>query len=243
MVPTLLKRLIFLTFTLLILGSCSRYDAARIARAAVTRDPAAAAEALARDKAIGYASNPTALAGDIKQFKKSIEDFIDAVQSVWGKKETRVPRPKQYVKYTDNYLSRADVDFDRGIITVETLAQNDTLASLKNAIVTTLLTPADPRAVDLFSAKTVKLGETPFLLGEVKDAENKDIRWAWRAERFADQLISSRLKSRRIQGKTASYVTFPWFGTISTSAPASTEHLSKTLPPASTSAGISFMPS
>ncbi len=209
MVPTLLKRLIFLTFTLLILGSCSRYDAARIARAAVTRDPAAAAEALARDKAIGYASNPTALAGDIKQFKKSIEDFIDAVQSVWGKKETRVPRPKQYVKYTDNYLSRADVDFDRGIITVETLAQNDTLASLKNAIVTTLLTPADPRAVDLFSAKTVKLGETPFLLGEVKDAENKDIRWAWRAERFADQLISSRLKSRRIQGKTASYVTFP----------------------------------
>ena len=88
---------------------------------------------------------------------------------IWGKKEVKEPKPKEYVKYTQNYLSRASVDFDKGLITVETLDQTEPLKSLKNAIITTLLTPNDPRAVDLYSAKTIKLGGLPFLYGEVKD--------------------------------------------------------------------------
>ena len=74
-----------------------------------------------------------------------------------------------------------------------------TKKSLKNAIATTLLTPNDPRAVDLYTAKTIKLGEVPFLYGEVKDHEGRDIRWSWRAERFADHLIKTSLQTRRIQ--------------------------------------------
>eukprot|EP00831_Metopus_contortus_P079342 TRINITY_DN7872_c0_g1_i4.p1 TRINITY_DN7872_c0_g1~~TRINITY_DN7872_c0_g1_i4.p1 ORF type:complete len:901 (+),score=202.33 TRINITY_DN7872_c0_g1_i4:1304-4006(+) len=200
------------TVTLLILialtASCSRYDAVRLARAAATGNPAAAAQALARDKAVGYATNPTALANDVKSFTKLVETFIKAIGGVWGD-DVRIPEPKQYVKYTDNYLSRASVDFDTGQITVETLATDRPLESLRNAIVTTLLTPGDPRAVDLYSTKTVTLGDTPFLLGEVKDQEEKDIRWAWRAERFADHLIETDLKTRKVKGKTARYVSFP----------------------------------
>ncbi len=203
------KQAISLIMLLALLMSCSRYDAARLARAAATGDPIAAAEALARDKALGYATNPNALAGDLNQFKQLVDDFIDAIASVWGEDDIRIPQPKEYVKYTHNYLSRASVDFDTGLITVETVDQNKPLTSLKSAIVTTLLTPGDPRAVDLYSAKTVKLGETPFLLGEVKDNQNKDIRWAWRAEKFADHLIDNSLKTRKIKGKTARYVTFP----------------------------------
>ncbi|QJB58073.1 membrane-bound lytic murein transglycosylase MltC [Pseudodesulfovibrio sp. zrk46] len=199
---------IVLLLSLLTLFSCSRYDAVRIARAAATGSPTAAAEALARDKAIGYASNPKALAADLKQFKKIIDDFIQSIESVWGENDVRIPRPKEYVKYTHNYLSRASVDFDSGIITVETVDNKKPKDSLKNAIVTTLLTPGDPRAVDLYSAKTVKLGEAPFLLGEVKDNENKDIRWAWRAERYADYLLATNMKTRKVDGKTAWYVSF-----------------------------------
>lgn len=198
---------LLLAFTLL--ASCSRHDAVRIARAAATGSPAAAAEALARDKALGYAMNPKALEGDLNRFKKIVDDFIQAINAVWGNADVQIPRPKQYVKYTHNYLSRANVDFDRGIITVETVDRNKPLSSLKTAIVTTLLTPGDPRAVDLYSATPVKLGETPFLLGEVKDSDGKNIRWAWRAERFADHLIKNDLKSRTINGKTARYVTIP----------------------------------
>ena len=209
MTQALVLRSACLIVALLLTASCSRYDAVRIARAAATGSPAAAAEALARDKAIGYASNPAALGSDLKQFSSLLQSFIEAVTGVWGKDEVRIPEPKQYVKYTDNYLSRASVDFDAGLVTVETVAADDPLRSLWNAIVTTLLTPGDPRAVDLYSASQVKLGDTPFLLGEVKDRENQDIRWAWRAERYADQLIADDLRSRKADGKTVRYVTIP----------------------------------
>jgi membrane-bound lytic murein transglycosylase C len=203
-----MTRIIILLVVACMAGSCSRYDAVRIARAAATGNPAAAAEALARDKAIGYATNPAAIGNDLKNFKELLETFVKAVTGVWGEDDVRVPAPKQYVKYTDNYLSRASVDFDTGEIVVETVAEEKPLESLRNAIVTTLLTPGDPRAVDLYSAKTVKLGDTPFLLGEVKDADGHDIRWEWRAERYADHLIQNDLKTRTVKGKTARSVSF-----------------------------------
>jgi len=203
-----MKSLCIPLMLLTLLASCSRYDAVRIARAAATGSPAAAAESLARGKALGYATNPQALAADIKRFQQVVDDFVEAIGSVWGTDDARIPAPKTYVKYTHNYLSRASVDFDAGVITVETLDQQNGPASLRTAIVTTLLTPGDPRAVDLYSDKPVKLGETPFLLGEVKDADGKDIRWAWRAGRFADHLIATGLKTRTASGKTVLYVTF-----------------------------------
>jgi membrane-bound lytic murein transglycosylase C len=163
-----------------------------------TTGDVSAVQGMARDKAIRYATDPKSLERDIKQFTRLIEKFRKAVQAVWGKKEAKEPKPKEYVKYTQNYLSRASVDFDKGIITVETLDQAEPFKSLKNAVVATVLTPDDPRAVDLYSAKTIKLGETPFLLNEVKDLENKPIRWGWRAERYADHLVNNALQKRHI---------------------------------------------
>jgi len=202
-----MKQIIIL-IPLVFLLSCSRYDAARVVRAAATGNPVAAAEAMARDKAVGYATNPKALEHDLKQFGAILDGFIEAVGAVWGEDEIEIPRPKKYVKYTQNYLTRANVDFDTGTITVETVDQKTPLTSLKNGIVTTLLTPGDPRAVDLYSSRTVKLGETPFLLGEVKDHEKKDIRWAWRAERYADYLIANSLTTREADGKKVMGVKF-----------------------------------
>lgn len=194
---------------ILLLASCSKYDAIRLAKAAATRNPAAAAESIARSKAIGYAMNPAALGTDIKRFEKAVDEFIKAVTGVWGEDEVRVPSPKKYVKYTQNYLSRANVDFDTGTITVETVDGKNPMQSLRTAIITTLLTPGDPRAVDLYSAKPVKLGDTPFLFGEVKDFDKKNVRWEWRAGRFADQLMQNKLSQRTTDGKTAYSVTFP----------------------------------
>jgi membrane-bound lytic murein transglycosylase C len=195
---------------------CSAWDVARVTRIAVTGD-VASAQRMAAEKAAGYAANPKALERDIKRFQKGFDEvlksFRKSVGGVWGREEIKEPGTKEYVKYTQNYLSRASVDFDKGVITVETLDTEDTSKSLKNAIVTTLLTPDDPRAVDIYSAETVKLGETPFLYGEVKDREGKNIRWSWRAERFADYLVKGGLRTRRIEieggTKDVSYVTIP----------------------------------
>ncbi len=202
-----MKKISACLLSMALIFACSTGDMVRVARIAATGD-VTSAEHMAAEKAVRYAADPKALKRDLRRFKKNyatlIRKFRKAVTVVWGKKEAKEPKPKEYVKYTQNYLSRASIDFDKGIITVETLDQKAHVKSLKNAIITTLLTPDDPRAVDLYSAKTVKLGETPFLYSEVKDHEGRDIRWSWRAERFADHLINNRIQTRNIKtnGKT-----------------------------------------
>jgi len=206
----------YLVLILAMVCSCSPTDVVRVGHIAMTGD-VASAESLARDKAIRYATNPKALDRDIKRFKKNFAKllalFKKSVAKEWGDKEVKIPRPKEYVKYTQNYLSRAAVDFDQGLVMVETVDQTNPLPSLKNAIVTTLLTPDDPRAVDLYSAQTVALGPTPFLYQEVLDHDGKAIRWGWRAGRYADHLIENSLLKRAIKRsdgqKTVHYVTFP----------------------------------
>jgi membrane-bound lytic murein transglycosylase C len=67
--------------------------------------------------------------------------------------------------------------------------------------------------VDLFGSSKVKLGGTPYLLGEVKDDQNKDIRYEWRAKRYAKILLRDQFKQKTItnSGKSQkiSYVSIP----------------------------------
>jgi membrane-bound lytic murein transglycosylase C len=194
------------------LTACSASESVRVARIIATGDTTSAGT-MAAEKAARYAANPEALVWDIKAFNERLKKFRKAIKDIWGEEEAEEPRPKVYVKYVDNYLSRASVDFDKGLVTVETLDPENPLERLKSAIVTTVLTPGDPRAVDLYSAGEVKLGETPFLFGEVKDYDGKDIRWEWRASRFADALIARGVEVRSVKAakgsKTAWSVRFP----------------------------------
>ncbi len=186
----------------MLLSGCGKGDVITAARIAATGDLSSAARRIAVAKATGYAANPEALLWDARRFAKTLESFRKAVDEAWGEDEAREPSTREYVKYTQDYKSRAMVDFDAGLVTVETLDQDRPLESLKNAIATTLLTPGDPRAVDLYTAGQVRLGKAPFLLGEVKDFDNKDIRWAWRAERFADALIKGGQDGRGPEKRT-----------------------------------------
>ena len=197
----------------LLSASCSVSDAVSIARVA-SGDTAAAVD-LARNKAIRYATNPSAIEADFKRFKGLVASFRRAVGGTWGARDVREPQPKRYVKYTQNYLSRASVDFERGTILVETLDQDTPHASLRAAIATTLLTPYDPRAVDLYSAGPVTLGGKPFLLGEVKDARGRDIATEAQVDEFARQLVQTAVKQRPADpslgqpGKRVSFVVIP----------------------------------
>ncbi|WP_298749679.1 murein transglycosylase domain-containing protein [uncultured Arcobacter sp.] len=188
-----------LIFIVFFLTSCSVSDVQSVARAAISKDPSAVIKAMARDKTIQYTTNPKKLKNDIDSLDKFLSNFIKEISNIWGEKNVKIPKQKEYVKYMQNYKSRALVDFDKGIVTIETLDDKDYKKSLKNAIVTTLLLPDDPRAADLFEAKSVKLGATPYLLGEVKDDQNKEIRYEWRANRFADILLKKEIKTKSIK--------------------------------------------
>jgi membrane-bound lytic murein transglycosylase C len=152
-----------------------------------------------------YERDPQVLVGDLRSLRRDYDKLVGVltgkVDKEWGKKETKLPSRTSYIKYTQNYKSRAIVDFDTGAISVETVDDKDPRASLKNAIVTTLLTPDDPRAVDLFSDKSVTLSsdKPPYLLGLVQDQKGKPISTPAEAEAYADYLLEKQSSARKVE--------------------------------------------
>ncbi len=144
--------------------------------------------------------------------KKDLKKFVALISDKW-EADPKIASKKKYVKYSKNYISRAEVDFENHLIYVETLDMKNPKASLKKAISSTLLTPYDPENVDLHSDKEVKLGGEPFLYGQVLDHENKPLRWEWRTGRYAEYLLENSYKSKKIKTKKGNrkvyYVTIP----------------------------------
>jgi len=189
-----MRRPLLLAATAGLLAGCqTALDTAT--RAALSGDPKRALEATARQKTESYARDPTAVVRDLEAAKRDFDRLMQAlggnVRRNWGEKEVKLPSRTHYVTYTQNYMSRADVDFDGGTVTVETVDDRDPRASLRSAVVTTLLTPDDPRAVDLFTDGQVELTSTrkPYLLGLVVDGRGRPIGTPAEAEAFADQLL------------------------------------------------------
>lgn len=229
-----MKKIIVTSMACLLLSACQTFDKTLDSadRAlSVTKTPtaktitdiaksdnreAAIREGLKR-RADLYERDPQVVISDLRGLRRDYDNLVGVltgnVNRNWGKKETKLPTRTSYIKYTQNYKSRAIVDFDAGTITVETLDDKDPKGSLKNAIVTTLLTPDDPRAVDLFSDKSVTLSSAkePYLLGLVQDQRGKSIATPAQAESFADYLIEKQATSRKVDvqegPKDALYVT------------------------------------
>ncbi|EPK7361668.1 membrane-bound lytic murein transglycosylase MltC [Kluyvera ascorbata] len=134
---------------------------------------------------------------DTNGFDILMGQFAHNIENIWGFNEVLIAGPKDYVKYTDGYQTRSHINFDDGTITVETIAGTEPAARLRQAIITTLLMGDDPGSVDLYSdADDIQISKEPFLYGQVVDNNGEAIRWQWRAERFADYLLQTRMKKR-----------------------------------------------
>jgi membrane-bound lytic murein transglycosylase C len=185
-------------------SACSAEQALRIA---ASGDPRATVELMARSRARSYAVRPTQLAADIRRARQQFETLVSVLRGNvtphWGEDEAITPANRRYVKYTQNYESRAIVHFDTGDIRIETLDTRAPQTSLRNAIITTLLTPDDPRAVDLYSDKPVRLSGRPYLYDLVTDARGRPVASPAAAEHFADYLLAHAQKTRaiRVNGK------------------------------------------
>ena len=157
-----------------------------------------------KERVDAYQRDPEAVIRDLRTIQRDFNTLMTAltgrVRQTWGEKEVKVPEQKKYVKYTQNYMSRTIVDFDNGTIVVETLDDKAPKESLKNAIVTTILTPDDPRSVDLFSDKPVTLtsDKPPYLLGLVVDQQGQPIRTPAQADAFAASALETATKSRPV---------------------------------------------
>jgi membrane-bound lytic murein transglycosylase C len=216
---------------LLLLSSCSSQGSAKldsllsiansstaknITKIASSTDPEAAAKSMLEHKRDQWERDPTQLARDLKVAKSDFDKLMNAlsgnVKRKWGKSEMRLPGSKTYVKYTKQYKSRAIVNFEQGEISVETQEENAD-ASLKNAIIATLLTPDDPASVDVFSDRAVNLNSksSPFLLGLVLNDAGQEIATPELAAGFADKILP-QARTRNIQTengqKPVRFVTF-----------------------------------
>lgn len=138
--------------------------------------------------------------------RRELASFLDEIARNWS--DPKEPSPTAYVKYSDHYKSRAIIDFQSGLIQIETVDSQSPKTSLKRAIVQTLLTPEDPSSVDLYSAKAPKTGSTPFLIDLVRDQERQPVRYEWRAQRFADHLLATSYRVRQDNGKQRHSVSF-----------------------------------
>lgn len=148
------------------------------------------------------------LSDDVQAMLLENEFFFEQGFSQWGD-DFVTPSRQSYVKYLDDYASRAQVDFKLGRIRVETQKVDNYQAVLAHAISSTLLTPADPKHVDIYTAQDVGLTGQPFLLNKVKDHEGKSIAFLWRAQRYAQYLIESQLKSGWVNGHKTYWVDIP----------------------------------
>lgn len=135
------------------------------------------------------------------------EKFVSLARELlesWG--DGRIAGTYEYIKYSDQYQTRAIINFDSGQIRIETLEKQHTRAVLKQAIINTLLTPADPASVDLLSDKAVRIGGEPFLYGLVLDHQGQAIRYEWRAGQFAEYLLNNAFGQDSVRGKTRYFV-------------------------------------
>ena len=174
------------------LTACSTYDTVRVV---TSRDPGRALEQTAKNRVESYKHNPFVLAKDVRRLINTLKGNVDRE---WGKRNRQLPSPHRFVKYTQNYKSRAIIDFDSGKIRIETVATKRPLQSLHNAIVTTLLTPNDPRSVDLYTDHVVELKGRPYLAGFVRNQHGRYINNPEHASRYADYLNKYKLKHRTI---------------------------------------------
>lgn len=138
--------------------------------------------------------------------RQQLDKLGSKLAKKWGDK--KVASQTEYVKYSNEYQTRALVNFDTGVIRVETLEQKDSQSVLEQAIINTLLAPADPSGVDLLSDKQVNIGAEPFLLGLVVDHQGQEIRYEWRAGQYAKYLLANAYQQDVLNKQKRHFVTF-----------------------------------
>lgn len=148
------------------------------------------------------------LEAEAKTYRKQIDDLQQKVKAQWGVAPAATSA-HQFVKYTDSYQSRGEVDFTSGKIVVETVDPANPKERLKEAIITTLLTPYDAENPEIYTDKKISYAGPALLAGQVLDHEGEPVKWEWRAERYADYLVANKVQEVKRNGHTAYRVEIP----------------------------------
>ncbi|WP_457914665.1 membrane-bound lytic murein transglycosylase MltC [Candidatus Hartigia pinicola] len=135
---------------------------------------------------------------DTNSFNVLMGQFAHNIENIWGIKEVLVAGSEDYLKYTDAYRTRSHINFDAGIITIETISSIEPKKYLKKAIITTLLMSGNPNSIDLYSyTNATTHSKKPFLFEQVLDNNSQLIHWEGHAMKYADYLVNNKIQRRR----------------------------------------------
>lgn len=148
-----------------------------------------------------------------RQYVKMTQTLSGHIAREWSEEDVSLPSAETYVKYSNNYKSKASINFGTGAIRVETIDTNNPNKALEKAITNMLLLPQDPSKVDLYSDHDFNFDGKPFLAGLIKDQNGQDILSQESARNYAQYLTQNKLQTRTdSKGKLVSYVDMQMVG-------------------------------
>lgn len=191
-----------------ILAACSMSDYQHSVELAALNNNSQALERLAYQQPNYRAKTAQSNDKDNTALNTIQTDYRSEVTNLWGDSNNAFSSNYRYIKYTNDYRSRAIIDFKQGSVRVETLEQQNSQQYLKQAIEYTLLAPQQPKYTDFYNSYTSEIKGTPFLYQQVKDNDGKTMKWHWRASRYANYLIKHKRKQVIVNGNQITSVSF-----------------------------------
>ncbi|MDX2322087.1 MAG: murein transglycosylase domain-containing protein [Moritella sp.] len=201
-------RILLIAVSCSVLTACSMSDYQHSVELASLNNTTQALERLSYQQPNYRAKTEHANDKDTTALNTLQHNYRNQVTNLWGNSSNAFSSNYRYIKYTNDYRSRAIIDFKQGHVRVETLAQENSLQYLKQAIEYTLLAPQQPMYTDFYTSYAAEIKGLPFLYQQVKDSDGKVIKWHWRATRYANYLIQHKRKQVTINGNSVNSVTF-----------------------------------
>ncbi|WP_017222782.1 murein transglycosylase domain-containing protein [Moritella dasanensis] len=201
-------RILLIAISCSVLAACSMSDYQHSVELAALNNNSQALERLAYQQPNYRAKTEQSNDKDNTALNTIKTDYRSEVTNLWGDSSNAFSSNYRYVKYTNDYRSRAIIDFEQGTVRVETLEQQNSQQYLKQAIEYTLLAPQQPKYTDFYNSYTSEIKGTPFLYQQVKDNDGKAMKWHWRASRYANYLIKHKRKQVTVNGNQITSVSF-----------------------------------
>jgi len=131
-----------------------------------------------------------------RQTITQLTNFVREVENLWAD-DAQFSSQTQLVQYSDDKRTRSLIDLKEGKLIIEHLASPNAELVMHRILTNALLTPDDPRKVDLLSTQPVSVENHPFLFGQLVDSLGKPIDTLSKAQTFAAWAIVH--KSQTVQ--------------------------------------------
>lgn len=131
-----------------------------------------------------------------RQTITQLTNFVREVENLWAD-DAQFSSQTQLVQYSDDKRTRSLIDLKEGKLIIEHLASPNAELVMHRILTNALLTPNDPRKVDLLSTQPVSVENHPFLFGQLVDSLGKPIDNIEKAQNFAAWAIVH--KSQTVQ--------------------------------------------